>query len=66
MADSEIERRLRQAGREFIDAHGNAETAISEAASAGMVPAAISDVSGLSPETVGIFLRRTTPKPQSR
>ena len=64
MADTELERRLREAGSGFIESHRQAESAIREAASAGMPPDAIVHVSGLSPETVGAFLRQLgyTPK----
>ncbi len=57
MPESEIERRLRQAGTEFIESHRIASGAIREAAEAGMGPEAISHVSGLSLETVRAFLR---------
>ncbi len=57
MADTDIERRLREAGSEFIDSHRTAEAAIREAASVGMPAEAIAHVSGLSPETVAAFLR---------
>lgn len=55
---SELERRLRETGSEFIESHQQAETAIREAARSGMPPEAIAHVSGLSPETVGAFLRQ--------
>ncbi|MGO9487818.1 MAG: hypothetical protein ACLQBB_02175 [Solirubrobacteraceae bacterium] len=61
MADTDIERRLREAGGEFIEAHRKAETAIRDAAGAGMPPEAIAHVSGLSPETVAAFLRASRP-----
>ena len=61
MADTDIERRLRQAGSEFIESHRHAETAISEAADVGMPPDAIAHVTGLSPETVAAFLRAARP-----
>lgn len=65
MADIDIERRLREAGGEFIEAHRKTEVAIREAATAGMLPEPIAHVSGLSPETVAAFLRQLgqTPKP---
>jgi hypothetical protein len=65
MADTDIERRLREAGSEFIDSHRRAETAIREAVSAGMPPEAISHVSGLSRPTVDAFVGQLvqTPKP---
>jgi hypothetical protein len=56
MADSEIERRLREAGSEFIKSHDEAEAAIREAVKNEMSPEMISLVSGLSPETVAAFL----------
>jgi DNA-binding transcriptional LysR family regulator len=65
MADPDIERRLQEAGSEFIEAHRRAEAAIREATAAGMPPEPIAHVSGLSPETVAAFLRQLvrTPKP---
>jgi hypothetical protein len=57
MAESEIERRLRDAGAEFIESHRTTAGAIRDAADAGMSAGAISLVSGLSPETVSAFLR---------
>jgi hypothetical protein len=57
MSDIEIEGRLREAGREFIESHSATETVIREAASAGMLPQVISDISELSPDTVRAFLR---------
>jgi hypothetical protein len=57
MADTDIEHRLREAGSEFIKSHDKAEAAIREAARVGMSAEMISDASGLSPETVGAFLR---------
>jgi hypothetical protein len=53
---AELERGLRQAGAEFISAHAAAAAAIEEAAAVGMSADAIARVSGLSPETVRIFL----------
>jgi len=60
MPDTEIERRLREAGAAFIEAHERAARAIREAADAGMPDEAISHVSELSPETVRAFLRAGT------
>lgn len=57
MAHTEIERRLRDAGGEFIESHRKAAAAIHEAARVGMPREAIAEVSGLSPETVAAFLR---------
>jgi len=57
MPDADIERRLREAGGRFIEAHDDAEAAIREAADAGFEPDAISRVSGLSAATVSAFLR---------
>jgi len=57
MTDTEIERSLREAGGEFIESHEKAGAAIREAVRAGMSAQTISDVSGLSPETVSAFLR---------
>lgn len=57
MPDTEIEQRLREAGAVFIDAHDKAADGIREARSAGMSEEAISQVSGLSAETVAAFLR---------
>jgi hypothetical protein len=57
MPDVEIERRLREAGAVFIEAHDRAALVIREAADAGMPADAISRVSGLSGETVAVFLR---------
>jgi len=56
VAETDIERRLREAGSEFIESHQRADTAIREAANAGMAPKAISRVSGLSARTVAAFL----------
>lgn len=65
MADIDIERRLREAGSEFIEAHRKAQVAIREASTAGMPPEPIALVSGLSPATVAAFLRQLVriPKP---
>jgi len=57
MAESEIERRLRLAGASFVEAHDAAAEAIRAARSAGVSAEEISEVSGLSPETVAAFLR---------
>ncbi len=57
MSDSEIERRLREAGDEFIASHRMTEIAIRAAADVGMPAEAIARVSGLSPETVDAFLQ---------
>jgi|GEM_PF-3338377 hypothetical protein len=67
MADTDIERRLREAGSEFIEAHRKAEAAIREATAAGLPPEPIVHISGLSPETVAAFLRQLvqTPKPRT-
>ncbi len=65
MAETDVERRLREAGSEFIESHRRAETAISEAVDAGMPPEAIGRVSGLSPETVAAFLRAARPKTEA-
>jgi hypothetical protein len=62
MSESEIERRLREAGGEFITSHRMTETAIRAAADAGMPAETIARVSGLSPETVGAFLRASASK----
>jgi hypothetical protein len=56
MPDTDIERRLREAGGEFVEAHRKTEAAIRGAADTGMPPDAISHVSGLSPQTVRAFL----------
>jgi predicted transcriptional regulator len=53
----ELERRLREAGLVFIEAHDRAALAIREAADAGMNAEAIAQTSGLSPATVLAFLR---------
>jgi hypothetical protein len=60
MPDTQIERRLREAGAVFIEAHERAARAIREAAAAGMPDEAISHVSELSSETVRAFLRAGT------
>jgi hypothetical protein len=57
MTDTEIERSLREAGGEFIESHDKTGAVIREAVRAGMSAETISDVSGLSPETVSAFLR---------
>jgi hypothetical protein len=64
MADTDIERRLREAGSEFIEAHRKAEAAIREATAAGMPPESIAHVSGLSPETVAAFVRQLIQAPK--
>jgi hypothetical protein len=61
MPDADIERRLREAGGRFIEAHSDTEAAVREAADAGMQPDAISHFSGLSAATVGAFLRAAHP-----
>jgi hypothetical protein len=53
----EIELRLREAGRGFIESHDRTAVVIREAADLGMPAEAIADVSGLSPQTVAAFLR---------
>jgi len=53
----ELERRLREAGAAFIEAHDRAALAIREASHASMNTEAIAHTSGLSPATVRIFLR---------
>jgi len=58
MAETDIERRLREAGSEFIDSHGRADAAIREAVGAGMGADAIVRVSGLSRPTVDAFLQQ--------
>jgi hypothetical protein len=55
--DEDIESRLRKAGREFIESHREAEAAIREASDSGMARSEIVSLSGLSPETVRLFLR---------
>jgi hypothetical protein len=57
VTDAAFERRLREAGREFIEAHDRTAVVIQEAAEAGMPPDAISQASGLSSQTVSAFLR---------
>jgi hypothetical protein len=66
MAETDIERRLREAGSEFIESHRRAETAIREAVRVGMPPDAIAHVSGLSRPTVDAFLAQlvNAPKPE--
>jgi len=56
-SQTDVERRLRDAGSEFIESHKEASLAIAQAASAGLPRDAIAHVSGLSPETVAAFLR---------
>jgi len=65
MAETDPERRLREAGTEFIESHRRAETAIREAVRAGMPSEVIAHVSGLSRPTVDAFLQQLvdTPKP---
>jgi argininosuccinate lyase len=57
MTETDIDQRLHEAGAEFITAHDRAGVAIREALRAGMSAEAISDASGLSPETVRAFLQ---------
>lgn len=49
--------RLREAGEAFARSHDSAADAIADAARRGMSAAAIAEHSGLSPQTVGVFLR---------
>lgn len=63
MTDPRIERRLREAGGEFIESHRRAEEAIDAAVQAGMSHAAIGQVSGLSRETVDAFVRSLAKAP---
>lgn len=56
MPETDLERRLRDAGSEFIESHRLAEATISEALRAGMGAEAIVQVSGLSRPTVDAFL----------
>jgi len=58
MAETDIERRLREAGSEFIESHRLTEAAIEEAVGGGMGADAIARVSGLSRPTVDAFLRQ--------
>jgi hypothetical protein len=53
----DIERRLREMGRGFIESHDRIAIVIREAADLGMPAEAIADVSGLSSQTVAAFLR---------
>jgi predicted transcriptional regulator len=55
--NAELERRLREAGAAFIEAHDRAALAIREASHVGMTVDAIAHKSGLSHATVRIFLR---------
>ena len=64
MAETDIERRLREAGSEFIASHGRADAAIREAIGAGMTPDAIARVSGLSGETIDAFVRQLAERPK--
>jgi hypothetical protein len=57
VTDADFERRLREAGREFIKAHDRTAVVIREAAEAGMSPDAISQASDLSSQTVSAFLQ---------
>lgn len=57
MPETDIERRLREAGRGFIESHDKTAIVIREAAGLGMPAEAIADVSGLSLQTVAAFLR---------
>jgi catechol 2,3-dioxygenase-like lactoylglutathione lyase family enzyme len=57
-AEIDIERRLREAGSEFIESHDRTEAAIRAAAQAGMTEEAIARVSGLSHRTVAAFLHK--------
>jgi hypothetical protein len=65
VAETDIERRLREAGSEFIDSHRRAETAIREAVSVGMPPEAIAHVSGLSRPTVDAFVGQLVQTPKA-
>jgi hypothetical protein len=56
-SDTDIERRLRDAGAKFIAAHDETQIAVRQAASVGMPVETIAQVSGLSLQTVQAFLR---------
>lgn len=57
MPETDIERRLREAGHGFIESHDKTAIVILEAADLGMPAEAIADLSGLSLQTVAAFLR---------
>jgi hypothetical protein len=65
MPETDIERRLREAGSEFIGSHQRAEAAIRDAVGVGMPADAISSVSGLSRPTVDAFLGQLINTPQA-
>jgi len=54
---TQIESRLQDVGRAFIEAHDDAGLAIREAAGAGLSVEEMARASGLSPQTVRAFLR---------
>jgi len=58
MAQSSVERELREAGSEFIASHQRTEDAIRAAVSAGMPAQEIARLSGLSSPTVDAFSRQ--------
>lgn len=63
-AETDIERRLREAGSDFIKSHRQTEEAIREAVCAGMPPGAIGQVSSLSQPTVNAFVRQLVQTPK--
>lgn len=65
MAETDIERRLREAGRDFIESHRQTEAAIREAVRAGMPSDAIGHASGLSRPTVDAFVGQLVHTPKS-
>jgi hypothetical protein len=64
MPETDVERRLREAGNEFIGSHRLAEAAIREAVRVGMSAEAIVRVSGLSRPTVDAFLGQIVDAPK--
>ncbi len=65
MTETDLERRLREAGGEFIESHRRTESAIREAVEAGLPTESLVQVSGLSRPTIDAFLGQLGSPPES-